>query len=335
MKTLIIVFGLVGCALSAAIQPTTRQILFEPLRSQYHAQDIYGQYSYGYNDGFNAKSEVKTADGVTRGFYRLLHADGQPHFVAYIVDPVHGYRINSGIPIVQDTPEVTRAKAAHMEAWNTAKLESENSGMWEEMMNEKGEMLQMDKFKSEEMMLEKKEMLQKKDTEKNEMWDKKEMLDKKSEMLKWTNLPEPVKDTPEVEFAKREHFRAHELANARLNLENSRGTPVIYTSLVGNVFGGVPVLTAASPFYPVASKPTLKFNNPFGGATQNSPVVLATGFPNSVRSFTGEPAQSAEKSGGPIIRSFDSVPQVIKLITPVGSVAAADSIPFPVIQRSV
>lgn len=337
MKTLIVLFGLLGCALCAPIQPTARQIFFDPIRSQYHAQDLFGQYSYGYNDGLNAKSEVKTADGITRGFYRLLQADGQPHTIAYIADPIHGYRINSGIPFVQDTPEVARAKAAHMEAWNTAKLESERSGMWQEMMNEK-----MDKFKSEEMMykekLEKKDMFKKEEMLDNkEMWEKKDMLEKKSDSLKWTQLPEPVKDTPEVELAKREHFRAHEIANARLQLENAKGTPLIYTSLVGTVYGGEPVLTSLRSFGQVSTKPSFKFNNPVGVSSHNSPVVITT---VPIQTFTGE-QKSGEKD-----RSFESVfgshtgnlgnfvGPVVKVITPVGSVAAADNIPFPVVHRT-
>lgn len=301
MKTLIVLFALVGCALCAVVHPTaTRQIFFDPLRSQYHAQDLFGQYSYGYNDGLNAKSEVKTADGVTRGFYRLLQADGLPQTIAYIADPVHGYRINSGIPIVQDTPEVARAKAAHMEAWNTARLESEKSGVWNELlMKDTGSMLemnkeQMDKWKSEEMfnkekkdLLEKKEMLERKEMwekkemlEKKEMWEKKDMLDKKNELLKWTALPEPVKDTPEVELAKREHFRAHEIANARLQIENSKAIPIIYTSLVGNIFRGQPSVTSAvrsfdpvfSHHYPTGTPqtPVIKFINPKGEVTSSN-----------------------------------------------------------------
>lgn len=330
MKTLIVLIGLLGCALSAALQPTTRQIFFDPIRSQYHAQDLFGQYSYGYNDGLNAKSEVKTADGITRGFYRLLNADGQSHTIAYIADPIHGYRINSGIPLVQDTPEVARAKAAHLEAWNTAKFESEKSGMWQEMMNEK-----MDKFKSEEMMnkekLDKKDMFKKEEMLDNkEMWEKKEMLEKK-----WAQLPEPVKDTPEVELAKREHFRAHEIANARLQLENAKGTPLIYTSLVGTVFGGEPVVTAVRSFDQVSSKPSFKFSS------HTSPVVVTT---VPIQTYTGESkshARSGEKT-----HSFDTVfgshsgnlgnfvGPVVKIITPVGSVAAADNIPFPVVHRT-
>ena len=37
---------------------------------QHHAQDGLGQYAYGYSSPTSQKSEVKTADGVTRGSYQ-------------------------------------------------------------------------------------------------------------------------------------------------------------------------------------------------------------------------------------------------------------------------
>merc|ERR1712210_109417 len=42
--------------------------------SQYHAQDDFGQYNYGYSDPNSVKQEVKTADGVTRGSYSYVDA---------------------------------------------------------------------------------------------------------------------------------------------------------------------------------------------------------------------------------------------------------------------
>uniref|UniRef100_A0A0A9XMS1 Cuticle protein 6 n=1 Tax=Lygus hesperus TaxID=30085 RepID=A0A0A9XMS1_LYGHE len=40
--------------------------------NQYHAQDVLGQYTYGYSGGPSAKQEVKTADGITRGSYSYI-----------------------------------------------------------------------------------------------------------------------------------------------------------------------------------------------------------------------------------------------------------------------
>jgi len=68
---------------------------FAPLgvSSQYQAQDELGQYSYGYSGGPSAKSEVRTADGVTRGGYSYVDANGIVQQVQYISDPVNGFRV--------------------------------------------------------------------------------------------------------------------------------------------------------------------------------------------------------------------------------------------------
>ncbi|CAG7697511.1 unnamed protein product [Allacma fusca] len=64
-----------------------------PVSSQYQAQDELGQYSYGYAGGPSAKSEVRTADGVTRGGYSYIDANGIVQQVQYVADPVNGFRV--------------------------------------------------------------------------------------------------------------------------------------------------------------------------------------------------------------------------------------------------
>merc|ERR1711992_446062 len=44
--------------------------------NQFHAQDDYGQFNYGYSNGHSTKQELKTADGVTRGSYSYVDANG-------------------------------------------------------------------------------------------------------------------------------------------------------------------------------------------------------------------------------------------------------------------
>merc|ERR1712060_709913 len=86
--------------------------------SQYHAQDDFGQYNYGYSDPNSVKQEVKTADGVTRGSYSYVDANGIVQTVNYISDamgfrvaatnlPVHNVEGNSVEAVVQ--PEVAYA----------------------------------------------------------------------------------------------------------------------------------------------------------------------------------------------------------------------------------
>ncbi|XP_069679343.1 cuticle protein 19.8-like [Periplaneta americana] len=96
------------------------------LASQYHAQDALGQYSYGYSAGPSSKAETKTADGVTRGGYSYVDANGIVQTVNYVSDPVNGFRVAAtNLPVhapapVHDTPEVSAAKAAHAVAYNAA-----------------------------------------------------------------------------------------------------------------------------------------------------------------------------------------------------------------------
>ena len=117
------------------------------------ALDELGQYSYGYAGGPSAKSESRTADGVTRGAYSYIDANGIQQHVQYVSDPVNGFRVAAtnlpvapaagpvpvaqvhqvaplavahplGGPVhiaqlpvpVQDTPEVQLAKAQHFQA---------------------------------------------------------------------------------------------------------------------------------------------------------------------------------------------------------------------------
>ena len=47
-------------------------------------QDALGQYNYGYSDPNSAKQEVKTADGVVRGSYSYVDANGLVQTVNYL-----------------------------------------------------------------------------------------------------------------------------------------------------------------------------------------------------------------------------------------------------------
>ena len=47
-------------------------------------QDALGQYNYGYADPNSAKQEVKSADGVVRGSYSYVDANGLVQTVNYL-----------------------------------------------------------------------------------------------------------------------------------------------------------------------------------------------------------------------------------------------------------
>lgn len=71
-----------------------------PVSSQYHAQDELGQYSYGYVGPWSSKAESKTADGITRGGYSYIDANGILQTVHYVSDPVNGFRVAaSNLPV--------------------------------------------------------------------------------------------------------------------------------------------------------------------------------------------------------------------------------------------
>merc|ERR1711902_262333 len=97
----------------AAVAPT-------PEGSQYHAQDDYGQYSFGYADGNSVKQEIKTADGVVRGAYSYIDADGIVQTVNYISDAL-GFRVGAtNLPVHHVDEPVAAAAAAAPVAVPTA-----------------------------------------------------------------------------------------------------------------------------------------------------------------------------------------------------------------------
>lgn len=120
-----------------------------PITSQYHSQDELGQYSYGYNGGLSAKSETKSLDGITRGAYSYLDAEGKLQSVEYTADALNGFRaIASNMPVapietrtaplpVMETPEVAQARADHMVAYEEAKVRAAAAPEMPEMVMEK------------------------------------------------------------------------------------------------------------------------------------------------------------------------------------------------------
>merc|ERR1712228_302094 len=81
--------------------------------SQYHAQDDFGQYNYGYSDPNSVKQEIKTADGVTRGAYSYVDANGIVQTVNYIADAL-GFRVGAtNLPVhIVDAPAAEPVAAA-------------------------------------------------------------------------------------------------------------------------------------------------------------------------------------------------------------------------------
>jgi len=62
--------------------------------TQFHAQDVFGNYNYGYSNGNSAKHESKGPDGITRGSYSYVDANGLVQVVNYISDAA-GFRVQA------------------------------------------------------------------------------------------------------------------------------------------------------------------------------------------------------------------------------------------------
>jgi len=144
----LIMNGLV--VLAACVCATSGQLLVNPARAivpsqshQFHAQDEFGQFSFGHAGGPSARTESRNAYGVTEGSYQYIDANGLLQTVNYIADPVNGFRVaGTNLPAapiapavaplagpvfdlvgpapVEDTPEVAAAKAEFQAAFDAA-----------------------------------------------------------------------------------------------------------------------------------------------------------------------------------------------------------------------
>merc|ERR1712008_107343 len=69
------------------------------VNKQFHAQDEFEGYNYGYSNALSSKQEVRDSDGTVRGAYSYVDANGILQEVQYIDDPVHGFKvIGTNIP---------------------------------------------------------------------------------------------------------------------------------------------------------------------------------------------------------------------------------------------
>merc|ERR1711884_372709 len=108
--------------------------IVEPPSSQFHAQDEFGQFSFGYQNINSAKTETKDAFGVTRGSYQYVDVNGfrvagtnipvAPEAVA-VAGPVAPAAAPLVAPVApEETPEVAAARAEHLAAVEKAKADA-------------------------------------------------------------------------------------------------------------------------------------------------------------------------------------------------------------------
>jgi hypothetical protein len=88
--------------------------------TQYHAQDEFGQTTFGYSHPGQASTNYRDAFGNQIGSYSYFNPEGKQVRVSYTADH-RGFRVLSNdLPVaplqVQDTLEVAQAKAAHFAA---------------------------------------------------------------------------------------------------------------------------------------------------------------------------------------------------------------------------
>jgi len=126
----LIMNGLV--VLAACVCASSAQLLVNPARAiqpaqshQFHAQDEFGQFSFGHAGGPSARTESRDAYGVTRGSYQYLDAFGAIQTVNYVSDAL-GFRVaGSNLPVgpgatVAETAEVAAARAEFQAAYDAA-----------------------------------------------------------------------------------------------------------------------------------------------------------------------------------------------------------------------
>merc|ERR1712131_163681 len=140
-----VVLAAAVCAASAqvAVVPGYAGAYNPAPSTQFHAQDEFGQFSFGHAGGPLARTEARNAYGVTTGSYQYVDANGLLQTVNYVADPVNGFRVaGTNLPVgpavpaaapleapvfdlpvpvaVEDTPEVAAAKAEFQAAFDEA-----------------------------------------------------------------------------------------------------------------------------------------------------------------------------------------------------------------------
>jgi uncharacterized protein affecting Mg2+/Co2+ transport len=115
---------------AAAVAPAAAPVLIAGAstdqNSQFHAQDELGQYNYGYANPTQTKTEVKTADGIVRGAYSYVDANGLVQTVNYISDAM-GFRVAAtNLPVHVVEGGAAAADAEAPVAVEEAKLRTDN-----------------------------------------------------------------------------------------------------------------------------------------------------------------------------------------------------------------
>ena len=79
----------------AGISAAIAAIAPQPVYTQFRSQDELGGYHFGYSGGPSSRAEQRDHNGVVRGAYTLVDANGLVQKYEYISDAL-GYRLLSG-----------------------------------------------------------------------------------------------------------------------------------------------------------------------------------------------------------------------------------------------
>jgi len=80
------------------VPSTTEDAPATVVSKQYHTQDDFGNYKYGYADSHFEKHESGNADNEVRGHYRYIDGNGLNRVIEYVADR-HGFHVKvDGIP---------------------------------------------------------------------------------------------------------------------------------------------------------------------------------------------------------------------------------------------
>jgi len=123
---------LAACVCAVTGQLYTPGLPITAPSSQFHAQDEFGQFSFGHSGGPSARTEARNAFGVTTGGYQYIDANGLVQTVQYIADGL-GFRVQgTNLPVapvaapapllvtVGETDEVKAARADFEAAYAAA-----------------------------------------------------------------------------------------------------------------------------------------------------------------------------------------------------------------------
>ena len=87
---------------------------------QFHAQDEFGQYTFGHYGGPNTRVETKDAFGRVSGSFAYVNPVGDVQVRKYAAAPLSGFRVAAS-DLVEETAEVAAVRRQHLMAHAAAR----------------------------------------------------------------------------------------------------------------------------------------------------------------------------------------------------------------------